>query len=259
MRPLFPWTGNKRRLVRTIVGDTKPSRIIEPFAGSAALFFDKELPGVLIDTNRHLMSIYEDLRNEPDDLHKRLLQHVRTDSATHYYETRYLLNRGQIRIGVGAAALYLIKAGRNGLWRVDQSGHLNTPYGHRPHLPINVHQLRRAGELLSKATLLHGDWSNVVDFAVPGDLVYFDPPYGLGFNGYTPLPFREWDLLAHCADILVSNSVAVAVSDYNRHESKTLFAGKHPFGQWRRIELNIVRRHNPKQPVNTVESLFLSY
>lgn len=253
MQPLFPWTGTKRRLAARILAGISPRRILEPFAGGAALYFHAELPGVLIDINQHLVSLYNDLRSEPGSFLRALEDHVAQNSERHFYETRFLLCRGKLSRFAGAATMYLLLACRNGLWREDRAGYMNTPYGHRPSLSYNREHLLRASTLLKSASIYRADWHNVQGFDQDGDLVFFDPPYSRGFNSYSNTPFDDWTRLLQVAVRCRNNGAYVAITNYRSSGISDLFAG------WRHVVIPSVKRHNPKHPHSTEESLFLSY
>jgi DNA adenine methylase len=80
------WAGSKRKslaLLSSAYLDADHS-YIEPFAGSAALFFClKPRHGTLADLNGHLVNAMRQVRDRPRDLHRRLSLMPRTSRA--YY------------------------------------------------------------------------------------------------------------------------------------------------------------------------------
>lgn len=59
MKPFVKWPGGKTSelpIIRPYLHGA--SRIIEPFAGGGAVFFDQEIPGILNDINRELIAFY---------------------------------------------------------------------------------------------------------------------------------------------------------------------------------------------------------
>ena len=84
---LLRWAGSKRKLVpvlRQHWGDCQ-GRYIEPFAGSACLFFALEPPAAIIgDINSDLIESYSIIRTNPDEVHRFAIlsrQHFRQSSA----------------------------------------------------------------------------------------------------------------------------------------------------------------------------------
>ena len=80
-RPIIPWIGGKRRLVKHIL-PLIPSHqcYVEPFAGGAALFFlkpDKAKVEVLNDINGDLINLYRVVQHHlPDSTSKRWIPHT---------------------------------------------------------------------------------------------------------------------------------------------------------------------------------------
>jgi hypothetical protein len=102
---------------------------IEPFAGSAALFFClKPSQGTLADLNGHLVNAMRHVRDQPRVLHRRLGLMPRTSQA--YYQARVKFNEMK-PYGIRAAVLfiYLNRNCFNGLWRTNSTGEFNVPYG----------------------------------------------------------------------------------------------------------------------------------
>ena len=70
--PVLRWAGSKRRLIGTLREYWDPgfARYIEPFAGSAALFFAlRPDRSVLGDTNSELIETTTAIRDHPRALH----------------------------------------------------------------------------------------------------------------------------------------------------------------------------------------------
>ena len=63
-KPIFRWAGSKRKLLPTLRQYTPPFvRYVEPFAGSACLFFDLLPPRALLgDVNHELIETYTAVR-----------------------------------------------------------------------------------------------------------------------------------------------------------------------------------------------------
>src|SRR5437016_6418688 len=78
MQPLLRWAGSKRQLVPTLsefFDPTRHERYVEPFAGSACLFFSlKPKKAILGDINAELIRAYRDVkyryRNVTDSLRR---------------------------------------------------------------------------------------------------------------------------------------------------------------------------------------------
>ena len=100
------------------------------------------------------------------------------------------------KIGRAVRFAYLNRLCWNGVYRVNQSGEFNVPFGNR--LPTKLwdgEHLRKAANVLRRAELVCGDFESTLEICGEGDVVYLDPPYpkkrkdGIGFNRYTRTPF----------------------------------------------------------------------
>ena len=74
-KPFLRWAGSKRKQVTRLASFWTPEhkRYVEPFAGSACLFFElAPKAAVLGDTNSELIEVYRVVRDEPERLYRRL-------------------------------------------------------------------------------------------------------------------------------------------------------------------------------------------
>jgi DNA adenine methylase len=202
---------------------------LEPFAGGAALFFGA-LPvrALISDVNPDLVELYQVLACDPVALHGELgplfAAHAQDPKA--YYRNRFAWNedRGSwSAFSRAAMLLYLNRSCYNGLWRVNLAGRMNVPIGRSssgkpPSCPTMAH-LAAASAALRGCRILRADYVDVVAQAVPGDFVYFDPPYeprslSASFTSYAPGGFTaaHHDELGAHAVALVARGVRVMVS-----------------------------------------------
>jgi DNA adenine methylase len=107
-------------------------RLLEPFAGGAALFFASPAPrAVLSDVNARLIDTYAAVRADVDSVVAHLAELAMRHDAASYYETRARFNAERFSCPAEAAAafIYLNKTCFNGLYRVNRRGHFNVPMG----------------------------------------------------------------------------------------------------------------------------------
>jgi len=118
------WAGSKRKSLALLSGafSNQSCHYVEPFAGSAALFFSvRPSRGTLADLNGHLVNAMRHVRDDPKGLHRRLVAMPRNSEA--YYKARCKFN--ELRpFGIQAAVLfvYLNRNCFNGLWRTNMNG-----------------------------------------------------------------------------------------------------------------------------------------
>lgn len=195
VRPILRWAGSKRALLPVLARCAPPSfeRYIEPFAGSACLFFAlRPERSILGDTNAALIDMYRILQGDCEALSSRLS--AMDDSGEEYYAVRALDPNLLSSLDKAARFIYLNRYCFNGVYRTNRSGQFNVPRGQRPGKMPDKEALRRASIALSGATLAATDFEILLADVRPGDFVYLDPPfsrsvrphYGLyGYSGFT--------------------------------------------------------------------------
>lgn len=177
-RPFLRWAGSKRSLLPHLVEYYRAvgGRYIEPFSGSACLFFATHpKSAVIADRNAELMRTYETLRAHPRRIVR--LMHDWPTSRACYYQIRAMDEDSLDPVSRAARFIYLNRTCFNGLYRTDRRGRFNVPYGTRTgRLPTEQH-LYRCSVALRRADLRCGDFAATTYDAGHGDFVYLDPPY----------------------------------------------------------------------------------
>lgn len=152
----------------------------EPFAGSAAVarrYFGR-CPVVLADRNERLVAMYRGVRDAPDRVVE-ILRPFRYDEGV-YYAARGVFNHGWLDDAETAALLiYLNHTCFNGLYRENQSGEFNVPFGDYKNPKILDEAAIRAwsAALRSGVDLRAAHYRDVLQGVGPGDFVFLDPPY----------------------------------------------------------------------------------
>lgn len=178
-RPFLKWVGGKRQLLSELAMRV-PARFgtyHEPFLGGGALFFHlRPANAVLADTNARLVRAWRGVRDAPEDV-VALLRTYPHDRA--FFEA---LRAADVDAGsdaeVAAWMIYLNRTGFNGLYRVNRRNVFNVPFGSYANPTIcDADNLRAVSQALQGVRLEVEDFGTVLDRAVEGDFVYFDPPY----------------------------------------------------------------------------------
>ncbi len=204
-KPFVKWVGGKRQLLRQFreLGlyppeDFNPitNTYHEPFVGGGAVFFDL-LPknAELSDLNNELVTTYNVIKNNVDELIKSLQKHIY--DKEYYLEVRANKVEDLSDIEIASRFIFLNRTGFNGLYRVNKSGQFNVPFG-RYNNPVicDEDNLRRVSDALQDVTITHQDYKNVLKTAKIGDFIYLDPPYypinaTSSFTSYTAEGFLE--------------------------------------------------------------------
>jgi len=233
VKPVVKWAGGKQWLAPAaphLIPGNFAGRYFEPFLGGGAVFFAVE-PGhaTLSDRNDELITAYQALRSDTEGVIHLLSRYPHDEDF--YYRMRARSPRSAR--SVAARLVYLNRICWNGLYRVNQEGKFNTPFGRFKNPTIcDPDRLRKAAHLLRRAKLRVGDFELIASEAESGDLVYFDPPYITGHqhNGFLKYNAHlfSWDdqqRLARLAIDLADAGVYVLVSNADQPVVVRLFKG----------------------------------
>ncbi len=222
-KPFLKWAGGKGQLIDEIdmrlpeeLKEGKITTYIEPFVGGGAVFFcmAQKYPTleqfVLIDINRDLVNCYKIIKNNIEEviselkLFEELYFSCRTDEKRKelFLKIRKSFNRekdNSYSSQTAAKLIFLNKTCFNGLYRVNQRGLFNVPFGKygKPNI-CPEDNLKKVSSLLQKATILCGDFSCCREYVDKNSFIYFDPPYRpisktASFTSYAKGSFSEED------------------------------------------------------------------
>jgi DNA adenine methylase len=233
MTPFLRWAGSKRQLLPVltdIIGD-EFDRYVEPFAGSACVFFEL-LPekALLGDINPELMHTYLEMKYRVAQVIERLSDWRK--SKKRYLELRSLDPESLSGPARAARFIYLNRCCFNGLYRTNRQGRFNVPYGAKRSGKIpKADRLQSASKALKKATLFHGDFAKLLQKVESGDFVYMDPPFAIRarrmFNEYDATAFHAEQLkqLREEIEKLADRKIKFLVSYADSDEAKILRKG----------------------------------
>lgn len=200
MNSFLRWAGSKKQLLPKLSSFWDPSyrRYVEPFAGSACLFFSLEPEeAVLGDLNQELITTLRMVKLQPD-LVIEALKRLRK-GRTSYYKIRNQDQTMMTEVERAAIFIYLNKFCFNGLYRTNRAGKFNVPFGDtKGSNEFDFTRLLDASVLLQRAQLQCTDFQVTLQNARKGDFIYMDPPYFATqrriFSEYQAQPFRVGDL-----------------------------------------------------------------
>jgi DNA adenine methylase len=191
VKPLLKWAGGKRYIaeeLRSRFPDTWNSgTYFEPFIGGAAMFLSAvPKTAVVADVNARLIHFYEFVKSSPIEFYSELQQISKDfndcdqdEKKDYYLRLRKKFNETPEDSLNSAVLLYAInKLCFNGLYRENSSGGFNVPFGQKKSLPIMTFQeLQEVSKAFEQTEILNSDFEVSVQRAIPGDFIYFDPPY----------------------------------------------------------------------------------
>ena len=227
--PVLKWVGGKRQLIETF-SPLLPKRITsycEPFVGGGALLFHLQPNTAYVnDINKDLIGVYAVIKQNVDGLIEELKKHK--NEADYFYSVRNWdrdKEKYQSLSDVEKAAriLYLNKTCYNGLYRVNNAGEFNSPYGYyrNPNI-VNAPVLRAVSAYFNAADIHFSsiDYSEVLSSIKKGTFVYIDPPYDpvsetASFTGYAKGGFskNEQIRLRQCCDELNRRGIKFMLSN----------------------------------------------
>ncbi|WP_338326236.1 Dam family site-specific DNA-(adenine-N6)-methyltransferase, partial [Weissella confusa] len=136
MRPFIKWVGGKRQLLPELAKYIPENfgTYFEPFLGGGAFLLSLEPnKAVVNDFNPELANVWRVVRDQPDELLAKLVEHQANNSKDYYLDLRLTDRDGRLEqmteVERAARFIYMIKVGFNGLWRVNSKGQNNVPYG----------------------------------------------------------------------------------------------------------------------------------
>ena len=193
-KPFLKWPGGKRWLVPLIreMLDGRPlNRYYEPFLGGGAVFFAiQPKSATLSDVNNELITTYKQVKRVPELLIE-MLKNIPVTKES-YLEVRASEPSDPIEVAV--RFLYLNRTAFGGVYRVNQQGRFNVPYGggQRTPKPLWKHQLlEQASYALRRASIQHCDFDRSLASASKGDVVYCDPTYTVMHNNNGFIRYNE--------------------------------------------------------------------
>ncbi|HCM7772484.1 MULTISPECIES: DNA adenine methylase [Klebsiella] len=187
------WVGGKTRAMPQLLKHLpKADCLIEPFVGSGTVFMNTEYRRyVLCDSNRALINFFNVLTSDTE----RLIDTARGmflggNNEEQYYKRRALFNsmqwsdtgKADVALLYATLFLYLNRHCFNGIYRVNQMGEHNVPFGKyaAPYFPAD--EMRSFAEKANdtKAIFMHSDFRlsiRSVVYASDDAVIYCDPPY----------------------------------------------------------------------------------
>lgn len=181
-KPFLRWAGGKRWLIselKQFLPQEGFNNYHEPFLGGGAIFFHlQQNKSFLSDLNKDLVTTYLAVRDDVDNVIKYLKAFKNTE------EDYYRIRCQNFRLSAKKAAqfIYLNQTSFNGIYRVNQKGKYNVPYGKRNNISFNYENLYLAHEALQNAVISSKDFYDSIHEIEEGDLVFLDPPYTVTHN-----------------------------------------------------------------------------
>jgi DNA adenine methylase (dam) len=180
------------------------------------------------DVNDRLINFYTQVQQRPEELIGVIGELVHKHSEELYYQRREEFNNlrdnkeySDRMLREAGLFYYLNQTCFNGLYRENELGDFNVPYGRQKTSPsVEPNRIRRAHKVLQSATLESNDFMHIESIVEENDLVYFDPPYqklsgAPSFNKYNKKAYEseEQDDLRNLAVRLDKKGVNLLITN----------------------------------------------
>ncbi|MGB4440364.1 MAG: Dam family site-specific DNA-(adenine-N6)-methyltransferase, partial [Sedimentibacter sp.] len=187
--PVLKWVGGKRQLLKEILPliPKDISTYYEPFVGGGAILFALQpKKAVINDYNAELINVYKVIMNNPIELIETLEELEEKNNSEYFYKIREKDRSSDYNklsdIERAARIIYLNKTCYNGLYRVNQAGQFNSPYGKykNPNI-VNSPTVKALHDYFNNnsITITSGDYKDILKKirASTKSFMYLDPPY----------------------------------------------------------------------------------
>lgn len=234
------WPGGKRWLwpfVERILEGVTFERYVEPFLGGGAIFFCLRPPqSLLSDRNEELITTYRMVRDFPAELVDRLKK-LPVNEKT--YNRMRKKGRGENELEIAVRFLYLNRTAFSGMYRVNQKGEFNVPFGggeRTTEILWKTNLIFQASQTLKNTKLDACMFESTLERCGEGDLVYCDPAYTVthnnnGFRRYNDRLF-SWADQIHLASLtrnLADAGAIVIISNACHPDVEALYPGAKRF------------------------------
>ncbi len=176
-KTIIRWAGSKRKLIPFLLENmpTTYKRYVEPFCGSACLFFEiNPTSALLSDINSDLINALQKLKNTKT-IRAHLMSLPNNDET--YYEMRAKDPKKLSSYERAVRFLYLNRYCFNGVYRTNSAGQFNVPRGNRTGEFPPEETFKETRKILKNAKLDTLDYKDCIALVEKDDFVYLDPPY----------------------------------------------------------------------------------
>jgi len=215
MKPIYKWTGGKRKEIDIIreytpqyIKEEKEYTFIEPFFGGGAVYWNLENnDNIINDVDTEVINFLNTIKSNPNEVSKVLdqlskdiaiittrekneelsISEAKTERGKYFYEWRNkdrdggMTNLSEIE---RAIRFYIVnQLSFNGMRRFNNKGEFNVPYGN--YKTFNRQYTEDHISLLHNTTINCGDYRDIIKKTDKDTFVFIDPPYTREFNEYS--------------------------------------------------------------------------
>lgn len=271
--PVMPYQGSKRKIAKTIISyfPIGARRVVEPFAGSAAISVHAVANDVMCDAwindaHEPLMKLWNDIIRDPQglaDKYESLWNEQKDNEREFFTYVRERFNR----VHDAGDFLYLLARCVKAAVRFNRYGEFNNSpdnrrLGARPE--IMRRRIMTTSSILSdKVKLTSKDYRDIMETCTRDDLIYMDPPWQGTSGACDKRYFGDFDHEEFCSSLekLESNGIPFILS-YDGRSGGKRYGKMMP----KKLKLRRVMIHAGRSTqstllggtANTYESLYIS-
>lgn len=181
MKPAFKYSGGKSKELKHIIPllPEFSGRLIEPFAGGAALSFKLERPAVLTDIRENVINCYRVLATRFNEINshieywKTLTIEEREKLYYHYRDNEF---KNQDELIKALRWIFIRQQVFSGMDRVNaKTGKMNGAFGWYKSFSTNISE--KHSEFLNTCEIKLQGFDVTISDATENDFIFLDPPY----------------------------------------------------------------------------------
>lgn len=192
------WSGSKRKIIKHILPliDDSKETYIEPFLGSGTMLINilskKSYKKYYVnDINSDLINFFTQLKNNPNSLIEQLTDISKSYEAIftleekkeYYYSIRnYYNNNSMDKLTRACFFWFLTKTCFNGVYRVNNKGKYNVPFGKKEKASVDISLLNDISLAIQNVSFSNLDYLDFLHILnqkkmLHNSFIYLDPPY----------------------------------------------------------------------------------
>lgn len=271
------WAGSKRKLLNEMLRtfDLSKKIYVEPFIGSGIVFLnvlnnDMYDRYYINDINSSIYNFFQSLIYNFDELASLLDNFIRFFNSLslekkeiYYYEIRKKYNtvvnqKTYDSLDKSVMFWFLMKAGFNGVYRLNMNGFFNVPFGKKKKIKHSINELSHLLEKFKSVKLFNMGYEDFISVVYNCEIkeqcfIYMDPPYVAKIhqkkdtNLYTNTTFDHYRFVDFTIKHLYQSTYIISMED---HESSSKIYNN----KFIKFKYNdIIRSINPKKTFKAQE------
>lgn len=277
------WSGSKRKIIKHILPliDDNKDCYVEPFLGSGTMLINilsknNYKKYYVNDINSDLINFFTQLKEFPISLVEQISDISENYNSfsemerkkDYFYSIRTYYNSEQMnKITRAALFWFLTKTCFNGVYRINNSGKYNVPFGRKENANFDPELFFRISNMISNVSFYNVDYLEFLrilnyEKLLKNSFIYLDPPYVPETSQtqrqkiYTS-KFFEHERFIDFIDVICNNpDLSLMISMSDSHYSQLLYDN---LTLNKRKVVDIIRVVNPNALLSSAEIIYTNY